>query len=965
MPITDQVATAPCTDPIQKVSSMSDIKLIQELFEQQAESTPDSTAVVHQGQRLSYAELNQRANQLAHYLKKSEGGLESRVGVCLPRSAEAIVSLLGVFKAGGVYLPLDPEYPAQRLEHMLTDSQVEVLITNTDELVQGDTTVINLDRDQAEIEQEPVSNPERLAHGENVAYVIYTSGSTGNPKGVMVEHRCLANLLAASRERFGFQQTDVMPCLASLSFDISLFELCNPLCTGGTVVIWDQKDVLDIQLLAESLEGTTLLHCVPSLMHQLVTWMKEKNCVAGKLRQVFVGGEKVGLQLLEQMREVFPGVEINVLYGPTEATIICAGRSVEGPVYGAPVGKALKGVQLYVLDQNLNRLPVGVAGELYLGGPGLARGYLNRPELTAEKFVPNCFSENGGDRLYRTGDLVKWDAEGSLEFVGRVDRQVKIRGNRIELGEVEAVLESCPEVSKAVTIVREDQPGQQRLVAYVLTESNHSQSSAQRSAWFSPAVNDYVYELTPITLRPFYQQISDNVRNKTVLVAAANHENNLLKACVEGGADLVYAVEGTPGAYARTKRFAEENNYQQVVPLLMGEEVSGTEGHIDVCVSDLVGDIGGSKGLDKLFRQLRNAIGADTIVYPQSCTTYLSAVELPESLREQPEFHGPHFEDARQIFSAAGYPFDLRIRVHQLPAESFISEESVFERVDCSDLHSDGAEANTNEHEFQLTISRDAILSGFVLSLRLFGNLNGGRPEDCCYSTDSPVFVPVFGHGLQVEAGDTIEGRCVRRPNMNDGRHMDYHLQGQIIRGDDVIKSFFYRLPFTQRVFQGSDFYKKLFSTTPVEQLVSDDRKEDDNELVTRLLERIKTRLPDYMLPNAIVRMKEFPLTPNGKLDHKALPAPQYKRNSIGRAPVGPQQELLCSLFADTLGITRPGVDDSFFDLGGDSLLLIHLIKRIREAVGVNLPIRTFFAAPTVAALAEFLPATNTAEAIS
>jgi acyl carrier protein len=198
---------------------------------------------------------------------------------------------------------------------------------------------------------------------------------------------------------------------------------------------------------------------------------------------------------------------------------------------------------------------------------------------------------------------------------------------------------------------------------------------------------------------------------------------------------------------------------------------------------------------------------------------------------------------------------------------------------------------------------------------------------------------------------------------MNDGQHMDYHVQGQLVRGDDVLKSFFYRLPFTQRVFQGSDFYKKLFSTTPIDQLVADERKEDDGELVARLLEKLKTRLPDYMLPNAIVRMKEFPVTPNGKLDQHALPPPQYRRNSTSRAPVGPQQKLLCSLFADTLGIARPGVDDSFFDLGGDSLLLIHLIKRIRETLGVNLPIRTFFAAPTVAALAEVLPATNTAEA--
>ncbi|HEU4797225.1 MAG TPA: phosphopantetheine-binding protein, partial [Pyrinomonadaceae bacterium] len=601
-----------------------------------------------------------------------------------------------------------------------------------------------------------------------------------------------------------------------------------------------------------------------------------------------------------------------------------------------------------------------------LGGPGLARGYLKRPGLTAEKFVPNCFSENGGERLYRTGDLVKWDSEGNLEFVGRADRQVKIRGNRIELGEVETALEGCAGVSKAVAMVREDHPGQQRLVAYVLTEGTNVQPSlpAGTTAWLSPAVNDYVLEMTPISARPksatnghpFYQPIIDNVRDKVVMVAGANHDNLLVKACVEGGAAMVYVVEGSAGAYARTKRFLEEGDYHQVVPLLMGDEVSGQYSHIDLCVCDLVGDIGGSKGLEKLLHQLRNAIDAKTIVYPQRCVTYLTAVELPQSLIEQPELHGAYFEDARRIFAASGYPFDLRVRVHQLPDESLISQESVFEQIACSELQSDAA----NENQFALTISRDAILSGFALTLRVFGDVSGGS-DDCCYATDSPVFVPVFGQGLTVQAGDRIEGKCVRRPSMNDDRHLDYHLEGNVIRGDGVVKSFFYRLPYTQRVFQGSDFYKRLFSATPVDQLVADERPEDDSAIVEELLEKLKTRLPDYMLPNAIIRMKEFPVTHNGKLDYKALPAPQYKRKSTGRAPVGPQEELLCTLFADTLGISRPGVDDSFFDLGGDSLLLIHLIKRIRDTLGVNLPIRTFFATPTVAALAEILPAADAA----
>jgi amino acid adenylation domain-containing protein len=365
----------------------------------------------------------------------------------LERSPEAVVALLGIFKAGGAYVPLDPDYPAERLSYMLTDSQVTVLLTSREgmaKLAHGTTPKIDLDGDWGQIERESADNPERVAHGENLAYVIYTSGSTGRPKGVMVEHHSLAKLLAAGREKFGFNQTDVMPCLASFSFDISLFELLNPLCAGGAAAIWDPKDVLNVQLLGESLEELTLLHCVPTLMRQIVSWMKENDRVAGSLRRVFVGGEMVGVQLLEQMKEVFPGAELHVLYGPTEGTVICASRLVTESLTAAPVGRAVGDAQLYVLDQEMKRSPVGAVGELYLGGAGLARGYLNRPGLTAERFVPNYF-EGEGERLYRTGDLMRLRADGNLEFVGRADQQVKIRGHRIEPGEVEAALESCPE----------------------------------------------------------------------------------------------------------------------------------------------------------------------------------------------------------------------------------------------------------------------------------------------------------------------------------------------------------------------------------------------------------------------------------------------------------------------------------------------------------------------------------------
>ena len=516
-------------EPIAPVAELDrEVVLIHELFEKQAASTPNKIALCHRSQKLTYDELNQRANQLAHYLKKSGAGLESRVGVCLERSLDAVVALLAIFKVGATYVPLDPDYPEERLMYMLADSQVKLLLAGTDSIAKlagSSATTICLDDEWSEIAKEDASNLQRVVHERNLAYVIYTSGSTGHPKGVMVEHCGLANLLAASRKEFGFSEIDVMPSLASFSFDISLFELCNPLCTGGTVVIWDKEDVLDVQLLAESLQRTTFLHCVPTLMRQIVNWIKEKNCGAGLVRRVFVGGEMVGVQLLEQMREVFAGADIRVLYGPTEATIICAGRPVTRPLEVAPLGRPIENMRIYVLDQNMKLAPRGTVGELYLGGVGVARGYLDRPELTAERFVPDCFSEKQGERLYRTGDLARWGYDGNLEFAGRVDQQVKARGNRIELGEIEATLESCPGVSEAVAIVREDQPGQQRVVAYVVTDSGtEAPERSSDTPRFSPAINDYDYGSTPIAQQQndFYKSVRDSVRGKNVLIVSCD-----------------------------------------------------------------------------------------------------------------------------------------------------------------------------------------------------------------------------------------------------------------------------------------------------------------------------------------------------------------------------------------------------------------------------------------------------------
>ena len=936
----------------------SSAQLIQELFEKQVEITPDAVAAIFGSEKLTYATLNSKANQLAHYLKKAGLTLESRVGVCLERSADAFVALLGIFKAGGVYVPLDPDYPTDRLNYMLADSQVTVLLTNSDmssRLSASAATTISMDKDRTQIEQERTSNLKETVHENNLAYVIYTSGSTGNPKGVMVDHRGLANTLKASRKRFRFDVADVMPCLASFSFDISLFELCNPICSGGTVVIWDQKDVLDVQLLAESLEEITILHCVTTLMRQLVSFLKGNKLRARKLRLVLVGGELVGVNLLEQMREVFPEAEVNVLYGPTETTMICAGRLITGPLDTPPIGVPIENIQLYVLDQQMNPVSHGSAGELYLGGAGLARGYLNRPDLTARSFVPNRFSGNG-ERLYRTGDLARWDTDGNLAFLGRVDRQVKIHGHRIELGEIEAMLEHCRGVAEAVVTVREDQPGRPRLVAYVIKENSGIPSPD--TTWISPAINDYFDDLSPVSPRDakeapehlFYQTISENVRDKTILLAGTSREELLLKACLEGGARTVYVAERTAAAHARINRLVQKCNFTNVFPFLLDNEVPAIEERIDFCISESFGDIGGSKGLEKCLQQLRAVIQPETIFYPQTCITYISAVELPESLRESVEFHDAAFGDARKIFAAVRYPFDLRVRVHQPPDKMLISNEAVFEQINSYQSNSDIAEAHA--HQIQLTISRQATLSGFVLKLRLYGELTSRRQLDRCYETDAPVYVPVFPNGLQIEPGDRIEGKCVRQLSAEDSLHMDYRLEGRIVFQRGGSKSFFHRLPFVQPIFEANAFYKKLFSTRPIDEWMSNGQAQDTREFVRGLRQELKDKLPDFMVPSAIVKINRFPQTPNGKLDRQALPAPEYSSDQTASAASGPCQEILSSLFTEALDVSEVSPDDNFFEMGGDSVVLIQLIKRIRETFAVNLSIRAFFEAPTVAGVA-------------
>jgi amino acid adenylation domain-containing protein len=447
-------------------------RCIHDLFEAQAAGTPDAVAVRFQEESLTYRELNARANRLAHHLRRRGVRPETRVGICLQRGPELVVAILAVLKAGGAYVPLDPAYPAERLAFMLADSGAPLLLTRLplpEGLAPHAAEVVCLDAGRERIEAESARAPAAGVLPGTLAYVIYTSGSTGRPKGVLVPHGSLANLLAATREAFGVGEGDVMPALVSFAFDIWLFEALLPLISGAAVRLVERERVLDVPALLEEIADATLVHAVPALMRQLVRAERETPRL-GRLRRAFVGGDQVAADLLAEMRETLPAAEVHVLYGPTEGTILASTHPVpaDGRVTGHPLGRPLGNVRLYVWDALGSPQPAGVAGELLIGGAGVARGYLGRSAMTAERFVPDPFSAEGGARLYRTGDRARWRADGTLEYLGRTDFQVKIRGFRIETGEIEAVLRGHESVTDCVVVAREDVPGDRRLVAYVV-----------------------------------------------------------------------------------------------------------------------------------------------------------------------------------------------------------------------------------------------------------------------------------------------------------------------------------------------------------------------------------------------------------------------------------------------------------------------------------------------------------------
>jgi amino acid adenylation domain-containing protein len=939
---------------------------IHQLFEAQVEKTPDAIAVetkhLHQDistndSPLNYRQLNQRANQLAHHLQKLGVTPEIPVGICIERSLQMVVGVLGILKAGGTYVPLDPKYPKERLNFMLSDAGVSILLTQkslVSNLPTNQARVICLDADWEIIAQESTDNPVTTITSANLAYIIYTSGSTGQPKGVMIPHHSIVNRLVSGIERYQLTINDRILQKTSFSFDVSVWEIFGALLSGACLVMAKPGGHQDprylVQVMAE--QQITIVDFVPAMLQHILEEPGLDACTA--LRYITCGSEALPAKLLERFFTRLPGVELHNCYGPTEVSIDATSWVCTPDSAVISIGRPIANQQVYILDEHLQPVPIGVSGELYVGGAGLARGYLNRPELTAEKFIPHPFNPEAGARLYKTGDLARFLPDGNIEFLGRIDDQVKIRGLRLETAEIEAVLRRHPGIAEAAVLVKNDASNNQpnkRLVAYLVSKERNQQIEFWPSVGEYPLYDELLYNAmtSDIERNQRYQHaINELVRDKVVVEIGTGQDAILARFCIEGGAKKVYAIEAGEEAYHRATELVKRLGLEAKIILIHGysTEIELPE-KADICVSEIIGTIGGSEGVASILNNARRFLKEDGWMIPHRCITKIAAISLPDELRENPGFNETPAHYVHQIFEQVGHPFDLRLCIKNFPKCYFISDSAVFE---------DLAFTNTTETEYSqtitLNITKQAKLDGFLLWINLYTSpgviLDNLEQEN---SNWLPVYFPVFHPSVEVYPGDIIQATSIGKLSDNN-INPDYHIQGKLIKENGEVIPFTCNSLHHQQVEESNPFNDLLFGQGKINV-----RKGYQKLSPQSIRAYLSQYLPDYMIPSAFVSITELPRTPNGKLDHRALPAPDTSNfeNENFVPPSNPIEEVLAGMWSEILQVERVGIHNNFFELGGHSLLAIQFISKIRETFGVELRVHNMFESTTIAKLSQIL----------
>ena len=857
---------------------------IHQLFEQQVELTPTNVAVVCEDKLLSYAELNRQANRLAHYLIEQGIGPESRVAILLDRSIDVVVCLLAVLKAGGAYIPLDSAYPKPRIASMLETSGVSLFLTEQSLLSSipaGKARVLCLDTEN--LTSEADSNPTVSAVAENLAYVIYTSGSTGTPKGVAIEHRQLTNYVGSVLKKLQPDGPRSFAMVSTFAADLGLTMLFPALCSGGTLHIISQERSTDADALAGyfTTHPIDYLKIVPSHLAALLGCPEPERVLPR--RQLVVGGEASHWALIDKVKQCAPHLRVLNHYGPTETTVGALTFEVESRTCATvPIGMPLDNVQVYLLNATLEPVPIGVTGELFIGGDGVARGYLGEANLTAEKFIPDPFTKAG--RLYRTGDLGRYSSDGSIEFLGRADQQVKVRGYRIELGEIKASLAKHPAIADAAVAVREDNPDEKRLVAYIVparsyasvTTDTHTLPNGLSVFYINKNEVEHLYrELFEDQLYLSHgihlhegDCVFDVGANIGIFTLFAHHARQNLN---------VYAFEPNPVAFDKLRLNVERYGLQTHLfqcGLSDQEKVARFTFYPQASVmSGFYPDLSEEKQLFKNF------------MLNQSYKTG-ERVELDEFADELTE--------AR---------FDSEDFTCQLKTISKMISEQKIERIDLLKIDVEKSELDV---------------------------LNGIAEDD--WNKIRQIVIEV--HDLEQRVDSTLG--LLRRHGFDVQ-------QAELVEGTGVYNYFATR----PQIQASSNGQGRVDVSRPLPVINSFSLNPAD------LQAYLRQRLPEYMIPTAFCLLDELPITSNGKLDTKALPVPGLVSSQPdAAAPRSPVEQILLNSWTELLGVGQLGINDNFFTLGGHSLLATRVISRLRLLFQIELPLRTLFEHPTVAALA-------------
>ena len=969
-----------------------------ERFAAQAARTPDAVALEALEDRLTYAELDRRANRLAHRLRRLGVGPETTVGLFVDRSPDLVAGILAVWKAGGAYVPLDPGHPAARLAYLLEDSQVPVialpgrLAAALPGIPEPRARLVLLDG--GDLAEESDLAPEGAPRPGDLAYRIYTSGTTGRPKAVLVEHGNLASTLAAVQDTFGLGPGDRMPSIAASSFDIFLFELLGPLLAGGTVVLLPLRPTLDLERLLDELGAATLLHAVPAVMRRVVELARRRSASAPRLRALFTGGDAVPADLLADLRAAFPQARLWVLYGPTEATIACTcwPAPSAGPVRSL-LGRPFPGAEIRLCAAGGRPVPIGVPGEIWIGGAGVARGYWRREKPTAEKFV-----ELDGRRFFRSGDLARRLPDGTLEFLGRADQQVKVRGFRIEPGEIEASLLRHPAVHEAVAAVRAAPAGEKQLVAYVVPRpaASEAEEAAERIAqWRTLYDETYGRSTAPdpafdtagwsssYTGQPIPgEQMREWVGCTVERVLALPHRRVLEVGCGTGlllfrvaphtesylGTDFSRAA--LDGLRGRLGRELPQVELRQAV----ADDWSGVAaGACDLVIVNSV--VQYFPGVDCLLRVLEGAVRA----------TAPGGAVFVGDVRSRPLLEALH--TAVELFQAPASRTvsELRRRVRRRVAEEeeLVVDPAFFlalaRRLPA--LRRVSLLLKRGRWHNELTRFRyDVVLhtgdAGSVPpspavdgSLEDIERLLGGSPEalavaglaNARLASEAAALELLAGSGQEIETVEELRQAVAERAVAG----VDPEALCELARrmGYDIALTVDPAAPFRFGAIlrrQGCAAEMAAAAAPEVPALQWSALANDPlagrraRSLIPELRRFLQAELPDYMVPSAFVLLDRLPLSVHGKVDRAALPEPETIRTEPGGAtpPRTPAEAAMVALWKEVLGVDEVGLEDNFFELGGHSLLATQLMSRIRERLGVELPLHRIFETPTVAGLA-------------